>query len=258
MKKALLTIWLVVVSVASVMSQTNHYIFHDEQQGNMVYLYMNSEKYWKLDDAGKMAVLKSGMNKYEVNIICVIDAHDVELWQMVDDTLILLDSWNKNSVKTLPSNKNKKEDQRRSLQHPWFFNLSGAINYSISDGLYVTSSTLSYNAYARLGCYLLKGRWDLALSGIIGYNKPSKDAIGTYSNSIGVDTRVYILKGKAINPFAGVGLAYAFGGSESSVTVPLTAGLSIPVKGKGCIDFCYQYNNVTKSAIIVGYTYMHK
>ena len=169
----------------------------------------------------------------------------------------MVDAWNKDSVKPLPSKTKKQDDQIRSLQHPWFFNISGALTTGNVFDLYYNGAK-TYNVYGRLGCYLLGGRWDLALSGIIGYNKPSKDATGTYSNSIGVDTRVYMLQSKAINPFAGVGVAYASSNGESSVTIPISAGLSIPVAGKGCIDFCYQYNKVTKSAFVFGYTHMHK
>ena len=248
---------MAVFSITSVMSQINHYIIQKIEYDSITYLYMNPKEYEKLDDVGKTALLKIAANQYQVTSICVISAYNTELWLLDKGVMKMVDSWNKDSVKALSSNTKKQDDQKRSLQHPWFFNISGAISTSGVFDLYYKRAKY-YNAYGRLGCYLLGGRWDFALSGIIGYCKPSGQAKGYYSNSLGVDTRLYILRGKAINPYAGVGVAYAIGENESSVTIPLTAGLSIPVAAKGCIDFCYQYNKVTKSAIVMGYTYMNK
>lgn len=258
MKRVLLIFWMIVMSVISAMSQTNNYVVQVEERESKVYVYTNPQEYVRLSDIGKTALLKKEASKYDVKTICVVCGNIVELWQLDGNTLTKVDSWDKDSVATLSGRQKTSASYRRSLKHPWFFNFGGALNYNITDDVYTTSSTLSYNAYGRLGFYLLKGRWDAAINCLIGYNKTKNDSKGSYSNSIGVDTRVYILRGKSINPFAGIGVAYAFGGGESSVTLPITAGLSIPVKGKGSIDFCYQYNKVTKSAFIVGYTYMHK
>ena len=239
------------------MSQVNNYIIHVEKHDNVAYLYVNPQEYEKLEDINKNSLLKAAANQHQISSICVISAHNTELWLLDKGVMKKVDSWNKDSASALSSRTQKKDDQKRSLQHPWFFNISGALTtgnvFDNKNGVAIT-----YNAYCRFGCYLLGGRWDLALNGILGYSKPSKEAKGSYSNSIGVDTRLYILKGKAVNPFAGVGVAYAFGDGEASVTIPLSAGLSIPISSKGCLDFSYQYNKVTKSAIVIGYTHMHK
>lgn len=256
MKRITLTIWLVVFSVASAMSQINHYILQAVERDNITYLYMNPQEYGRLGDVGKNALIKAAANQYKATYICVISAYNTELWLLDKDTMEMVDSWDKDSVLSISGNAKKNDDQKRSLQHPWFFNISGAISTDNFFEQYQRTST--YNAYGRIGCYLLGGRWDFAISGIIGYYKAPEQVKGTYNNSLGVDTRLYILKGKAVNPFAGVGVAYAFSDVESSVTIPLSAGLSIPVSSKGCLDFCYQYNKVTKSAIVIGYTYMHK
>ena len=256
MKRILLTLWLAVFSISSVMSQINHYVIEKIERDSITYLYMNPKEYERLDDIGKAALLKAAANQYQASSICVVSAHNTELWLLDKGAMKMVDSWNKDSVKALSGNTKKQDNQKRSLQHPWFFNISGSIS---TDNIFEEyQKTKTYNAYGRIGCYLLGGRWDFALSGIIGYCKPSGQSKGYYNNSIGVDTRLYILKGKAVNPFAGVGVAYATNNGESSVTIPLSAGLSIPINGKGCIDFCYQYNKVTKSAFVFGYTHMHK
>lgn len=259
MKRIVFTLLLIITTIINVMSQNNHYIYKIVKRPNIdvVYLYANPKTYDLLDDIGKAKMVQNVANQYHAASIYVICAHDAELWLPSGDTMKKVDSWNKDSVKHLSGKTKKQDDQIRSLQHPWFFNISGALTTGDVFDLYYNGA-ITYNAYGRLGCYLLSGRWDLALSGIIGYTKPSKDEEGSYSYSAGLDTRVYILKGKTINPFAGVGVAYATSNGESSVTIPLSAGLSIPVAGRGCIDFCYQYNKVTKSAFVLGYTYMHK
>ena len=98
----------------------------------------------------------------------------------------------------------------------------------------------------------------MACNCLIGYNKNGKDTEGSFNNSIGADTRIYLLKGKIINPFTGFGMAYAFGGDEPTITFPVSTGFSIPVKGKGCIEFNYQYNKATGGVFMAGYTYMHQ
>lgn len=256
MKRMILTILMIVMGVIEGASQTNQFVNHVEKQGNTVYLYMNTQEFLKLTDESQKLIIKMTANQNDAKSVCVILGYEVELWQMEGDTLSKIDEWDKNVIKTLSND--KKTISQRGRRFPWFFNISGSINYFSGSILSTEPSTLTYNAYGRVGCYLLKGRWDMALNLVIGYNKARGETKGSYSNSFGIDTRVYILKGKAINPFVGVGLAYATGREESSFTVPITAGLSIPVKGKGCIDLCYQYNRVTKSAFIVGYTFMHK
>lgn len=252
MKKILLTLGMVVIFVVNVMSQVNHYVVSVETRDNMAYLYVDPKAYENLDDLGKVALLKATANQYHVSSFCVICSHVTELWQTFGDTIEMIDSWDKDNTTPL-----KAKRFQRSIEHPWFFNLSGAVGMSISPESESNILSGTVSGCGRIGCYILKGRWDLALNGLVGYNISDEDD-GSYSNSVGVDTRVYILKGKAINPFAGIGLAYAFGSDQSSYTIPISAGMSISVMQNGFIDLCYQYNNVTKSSFIIGYTYMHK
>lgn len=257
MKRMILILLMIVMGVIEGVSQTNHFVYHVDKQGNTAYAYMNTQEFVKLSDESRQLIIKMVANQNDAKSVCVVCGYEVELWQVEGDALKKIDSWDKDALELLP-NKNSNQDWGKRRRLPWFFNISGALNY-YSGGITSTEpSTLNYNAYGRLGCYLLKGRWDIGLNLVIGYNKLRGETKGSYNNTFGIDTRVYILKGKAVNPFAGIGLAYAKGGDESSFTVPVTAGLSIPVNKRGCIDACYQYNKVTKSAFIVGYTFMHK
>lgn len=252
MKKAILILFVMAISVTSSMSQTtNHYVIQTEPHDDIMYIYMDPIEYGRLSEIGKNALIKRETRENDVKNVYVISGHNRELWQKTNGLVVMVDSWDMDTAESLLASGDS-PSTGRSLQHPWFFNISGALGSVKSEG----SSTISVYGYSRLGCYLFKGRWDLALNGLLGYSKIIGKNEGTKSSSFGIDTRVYILKGKVINPFAGVGLAYSSNGGESSLTIPVSAGASIPVSGKGCIDACYQYNKVTKSTIIVGFTHM--
>lgn len=254
MKQTLLIIFLISLSAINMMSQTtNTYVNKYERQGNLLYLYMNTNEYKSLSDDGKANLVTKEASKHQVQTVYVIYDYDGELWQMADNSMEMIDSWDKDHI-TLAKGKRF----IRSIEHPWFFNISGAINYDAGGIRGNNPSNVYFNAYGRSGCYLLKGRWDLGLNLLLGYNKNSEESKGSFTGSISMDSRVYILKGKAVNPFAGLGFGYAFGSGQSSFTIPISAGMSISIKENGFIDLCYQYNNVTKSSIIVGYTYIHK
>lgn len=248
MKRILLIIWFIGATVANTMSQTtNECINKSLEQGNLLYLYMKPNEYKLLSDISKATIISKEVARHQVQGVYVVCDNESELWQKTDVSIRMIDAWDKNKTKRF----------LRSIEHPWFFNLSMAIGMSLSPESESNLFSMTASGFGRFGCYLLKERWDLALNGLIGYHIDDEDD-GSFSSSVGVDTRVYILKGKAINPFAGIGVALATSNGEASFTIPLSAGLNIPVTGKGCIDFCYQYNKVTKSTFIIGYTYMHR
>lgn len=252
MKKAILILLLVASCATAAMSQaTSNYVIHSEIQKDILYLYMNPIEYGQLSDIGKNKIIERETRKNVVRSAYVIIGHKGELWQKTDGAFVMVDSWDMDEAEAL-SVSSKKSSTGRSLERPWFFNISGAIGTIKSE----SSLLINIYGYGRVGCYLYKGRWDLAINGLFGYSKIRGEKEGSKSSSFGVDTRGYILKGKTVNPYAGVGLAYSSSGGESSVTIPISAGMSIPINGKGCIDACYQYNKVTRSTIIVGYTHM--
>lgn len=230
---------------------TSNYVIRTEIHKGILYLYMDPVEYGRLSEIGKNTLIRTETREKDVKNVYVISGHTGELWQKTNELVKMVDSWDMDKAEALSVSGNP-VSTGRSLQRPWFFNISGAWGFVKSGG----STTINIYGYGRLGCYLLKGRWDLALNGLLGYSKIRGENEGTKNSSFGIDSRVYILKGKAFNPFAGIGLAYSSSSGESSFTIPFSAGTSIPIKGNGCIDACYQYNKVTKSTIIVGYTHM--
>lgn len=253
MKRILFIILLSLITAVNAVSQTSgHCVIQTEKHDNILYLYMNPQEYGLLSDVNKTALIAQEAANHQVQTVYVISAYDGELWQMADNSMTKIDSWNKETASLLPGAKNGTSP--RSLEHPWFLNFSGALSRRKDLGT-GNSSQFLFNTYGRAGCYLYKGKWDLALNVMLGYQK-NKDSKGSFSGSIGVDSRVYFLKGKTVNPFAGIGLAYASSGGTSSFTLPISVGMSVPVRNKGCIDICYQYSKVTSSAFIAGFTYM--
>lgn len=257
MRKAILIMCLFVAALTSARSQTtDNYVVQIMEHKEIVYLYVNPLTYGQLSEIGKNTLIERETKELNVKHFYVINGHSGELWQKTNGSVKLVDSWNmdKPSSTLTPVHTPSKS---RSLQHPWFFNISGAFGMAVPKS---SPTTITFSGYGRIGCYLLNDRWDLALNGLIGYNKivSISDNINEdfFNGSIGVDTRGYVLKGKAVNPFVGMGLSYASSNGESSFTIPVSVGMSIPILGKSCLDVCYQYNKVTKSAIIVGYTYM--
>lgn len=249
MKRIFLTLWFV-LSFLSAVAQTNEkYVVHVEKNGNLLYVYMNPDEYDKLPDKDKKVLVKSEANNNNVTSVYVISAHHGELWQETTEGVInRVDSWDTNTVAMLPDN-NFKQMPARSLKHPWFFNVSGALCFN--------SPNFYFNLYGRYGFFLRDGKWDLAANLLIGYNK-SKGSKGSFSNSIGVDSRMYFpMKRMNINPFVGVGMSFAFGGGNKSFVMPTSLGLNVPL-WKGCLDACWQYDKVNKNVLIIGYTFMFK
>lgn len=256
MKKAILIFGLVIISVISATSQTNNCVIQVVEHKNHIYAYMDPQDYTSRSNNEKISLINNLAQQYNTTVVCVIYAHNSELWRSEHGTMKKVDSWDLDSINNQSTP--KKKENRRSLQHPWFFNLSCSFNYYVGGSVLNPTSTeyTTINAYCRFGFFMLKGRWDLAVNGMVGFIKADEENPGNLSYTVGADTRVYILKGKIINPFLGIGVSYAFGENvEPSVTIPFSAGISIPISSEtGCFDISYQYNNVTKSMFMFGYT----
>ena len=200
MKRIQILLLLSMTTILNAMSQKpGQYVIYTEKHDNIVYLYMNPKEYRLLSDISKTALTEREAVKNQVQTVYVICAYESELWQMTNNSMTKIDSWNKENVTTLQSNSNTTSP--RSLENPWFFNISAALSRQKDTENIGNPSQLYFNAYGRVGCYLYKRRWDLALNGMIGYNKSSDDNNSSFSNSIGVDSRVYFLKGNTVHPF---------------------------------------------------------
>lgn len=249
MKRIYLTLCFVLSFLFSVAQTNENCVVHVEKNGSLLYVYMNPDDYEKLSEENKKVLVKTEADNNYATTVYVICAHKGELWQTTaEGVMCKVDSWDTNVANMLPDN-DYKQMPTRSLKHPWFLNASGALSFN--------SPNFYFNLYGRCGFFLLKGRWDLAANLLIGYNK-SKGSKGSFSNSIGVDSRVYFpIKRVNINPFVGVGMSFAFGGGNTSFVMPISVGLNVPL-WKGCLDACWQYDKANKNMIVIGYTFMFK
>ena len=251
MKKIILIFGLILIALQTFAQDDVTCVVHKDKHENMLYLYMDPLQYNKLSDTNKKNIIKTEADKNSVKSIYVISEHRGELWNIGYNFVNMIDYWDMNNPSE-GSNNNKDQGVRRSLKHPFFFNASGSLSSS--------NNYLNINAYGRYGFFLLKNRWDFALNCLIGYNKGigENKSKGNFNNSIGLDTRVYFpLKQIKIKPFAGLGMAYAFGGGNKSFTLPVSVGINFPIKD-GYIDICWQYDKVNKSMFVIGYTFMLK
>lgn len=263
MKKLLLIFCLTFTVLSAYTQSDDSCIVYSEKHNEVLYLYMNPDCYNKLSELYKMALIESEAEKNSVKFISVVNAHKIELWSVYDGTRII-DKWDKNNVeyKTYDNNEN---GAVRSLKHPWFFNISGSMAFTKNDNMFYLTG------YGRIGFYLLKGRWDLAVNNVLSYSKEMMNHVRvengqvihdelkhSFTGSFGVDTRVYFpIKSINTSPFVGVGLARTYGDGNKSTAIPVSLGLSVMVK-RGSIDACYQYEKTTNGIFVVGYTFMLK
>ncbi|MDR0287692.1 MAG: hypothetical protein LBI03_08340 [Clostridiales bacterium] len=137
-------------------------------------------------------------------------------------------------------------------RHPWFFYAGGFINFS--DGNYNVSVNGS------IGSYLLKDRWDLALTGSVMSN--DNDVSESTTTSIGISSKVYYpIREYNISPYIGAMLSQSStntktsesGNSKSSNTNKmLLLGVSWYV-GPGSWDFGMQFGDAFNFTF--GYTF---
>lgn len=253
MKRVLLTIWMVLLTIYVLAQKENYGVIHIEQNDGVVCLYMDPHVYKTMSEEAKKELIKSNANKYAVKIVNVINNHTVELWRVYYIGAMLVDSWDMNSTDSNMEKMKTTNNPVRSIEHPWFFNISGSMS---------AINTVTINGYGRIGFFLMKGRWDMAVNGLVSCLKTSTTSDGDkteYSYSLGCDTRVYFpIKSIKTSPFIGLGVSKLFDNEENESTIiPMSLGVSIKTK-KGSIDITYQYEKTMSSVFVIGYTFMLK
>ena len=258
MKKILLMISITFMFV-SAFSQTNDScLIYAEKQDAMLYLYMNPKEYKKLSLEHKKELIKNEANKHSAVLVSVINGYEIELWRNTYNTIVVVEKWDKNNVNYKYDGKDVSDKNIRNLKHPWFCNVSGSITFNNNN------NTFYFSCYGRVGFYLLKSRWDLAVNNTMTYSKEvinygtDAELKKSFTGYFGIDSRVYFpIQSIKLSPFVGLGLARTYGKNNKSTSIPISLGLSKPTK-KGCWDVCYQYAKTTKGIFVVGYTFILK
>jgi hypothetical protein len=176
-----------------------------------------------------------------------------ELWKkdQFSNTVALLDSWDLN---TLYTPKTTLKTLQKTDVHPWFFYFGLNSNFN--------EESLSIYLSSRLGFFLLKNRWDLALSYSAGLYGRYEDG-ATYNSDLGLMSKVYYpIRKYNISPYAGLGISYLWSeyNDGSYESYPATTNWDVPVYlgvswwvGSGSLDFGLQIGD--NSVFTVGYTF---
>jgi len=188
-----------------------------------------------------------------------------ELWQkdVTSGTVTLIDNWDLN---TLYTPKTTLKTLRKTDVHPWFLYFGLNSNFTsdgYNGGIYLSS---------RLGFFLLKNRWDLALSYSLGVTATGDEnnSSTTATSDLGIMSKVYFpIKKYNISPYVGLGISYLWSLPDGTIynettedyeSLPATTTWNIPVYlgvswfvGPGSLDFGLQISNNT--IFMVGYTF---
>jgi hypothetical protein len=177
--------------------------------------------------------------------------HKREIWgKDATNTLILLDTIDLNHSDV---RKVVKESQKL-IKHPWFVYFGGQGNFN--------SETFNLMLSVRIGFFLLKDCWDLALSETF-----SASEIGTTSE-LGILSKVYYpIRKYKISPYIGAGLSFVYTGYDNGQegldfdyiedtywNSTLLLGVNWYI-APGSLDIGIQYGKVSKFAITIGYTF---
>lgn len=243
------------------LSQFNTYFSNAEVSENGVLYLTAKDSYSSLSENMKKAIISSVFSKRHQAFVSVSCGYKRELWQMnfVSNTAFLLDSWDLNS---LEAPKTILKTLQKTDAHPWFlfFGLSGTYN----------SDMLNVNAATRVGFFLLKNYWDLALSCSMGmFGGLSDDDSVNALVDLGIMSKVYFpIKKLKVSPYIGAGVSYVcsfnnvmnneisefdFSSNSYSWNYPIYIGINWFV-GPGSLDFGVQFNE-NNPIFMIGYTF---
>jgi hypothetical protein len=215
------------------------------------------EAYSVLTPEKKNTIMEFVLSKLDNALVVVSYGYKRELWRKNApfNEVALLDSWDLN---TLYTQKSSAKTLQKTDVHPWFFYFGANFN------IYSKNTDRSTGMLSsRLGFFLLKNVWDLALSYTFGVQ-------GTGINSdLGLMSKVYYpVKKYKISPYVGLGISYNWtltyvptyeNGYEeyntivsNSWNIPVYLGISWYV-GPGSLDAGAQISKNT--VYTVGYTF---
>jgi len=238
-----------------ILSQFDTYFENVEMSGDGKIILYAEEAYNTLLSVKKNSIIRAVLSDRIEEFAIVRYQYKSELWKKEtnNNRVTFIDDWDMNSIaKTANITASQKTNS-----HPWFFYLGAGGTYS--DAI---SDINNLNVSSRLGFFLLKNRWDLAVSytlniaGNGNYDSP-------LNSNIGLMTKVYFpIRKINISPYIGTGISYITTSSTSDIftinsdswDVPLYMGISWFV-GHGSLDIGYLYGNNSGSMVTIGYTF---
>jgi len=234
-----------------ILSQYGDYFENVEISGDgNINLYATAE-YNSLLPIKKNSIIRTVLSDRTENFVIVHYQYKSELWkkETKNNRVTLIDTWDMNSIAKTAN----VASSQRTNSHPWFFYLGAGGTYSDAIG-----DVNNLNLSTRLGFFLLKNRWDLALS--CTYTDTNNGGDTSYSNAnIGLMTKVYFpIRKINISPYIGTGVSYITSLDDTSndtFDTPVYIGISWII-GHGSLDIGYQYSsNADNSMFTIGYTF---
>jgi hypothetical protein len=150
----------------------------------------------------KRAMLQKALKKWDGEMIFIYSGYTREIWRRNINTGVVsrVDTWNLNNPELAKYQRNVLETTRK---HPRFFHIGGQAQFN--------SDNLNLQLNVRGGFFLLKERWDWALSGSIGVT-PSENSSFT-SVELGTSSKVYFpvkIKQHQFSPYIGAGVSLVY------------------------------------------------
>lgn len=171
--------------------------------------------YAAMDQNKKSVILVIALKNWAGDIVFVHSGYIREIWKKDQQTgtVALIGHWDLNNAemyKYLP------KTLQTTKYHPWFFYVGGQTHFN-SDNLSLMLST-------RIGAFLFKDRWDLAISASVSISESELQEI--YNIEIGPVSKLYFpIRKYNISPYIGGGVAYVYSGFNMD-TSAIDYGLS--------------------------------
>ncbi|MDD2437712.1 MAG: hypothetical protein PHG27_06755 [Massilibacteroides sp.] len=212
------------------------------------------ETYFVMEQSKKNVIIEIALKKWNGEMIFIHAGYNREIWRrdITTGQITLIGQWDLNNAeiyKYLP------KTLQTTKFHPFFFYVGGQTNFN--------SDKFTLLLSARIGSFLYKDRWDLALSGSLSVI--DNDVNSTTNAELGFLSKVYFpIRKHNISPYVGVGISRVFTnlsmeyGTEyadfdnSYWDKMLLLGISWYV-GSGSLDFGAQI--VDNFNLTLGYTF---
>jgi len=236
----------------SFLSQFGAYFENAEMSESGVIRLQSKESFASLSSEKKSTIMELVLSK-GYTLASVSYGYKRELWQKAaSGTAVEIDSWDLN---TLYTPKTTLKTLEKTAIHPWFVSFGLNSNFT-SDG-----NDIGLYLNARLGFFLLKNRWDLALSYSLGISGAGDNSNAT--SDLGLMSKVYFpIKKYNISPYVGLGISYLWSDVSDGYTDVYTSTSDIPILlgiswyvGPGSVDAGVQISENNNSVFTVGYTF---
>lgn len=188
------------LDVSYLLSNNDRYVTNVKMLNGGTIELQVTEAYFKKENSEKKAFLEMALNAWSGEIIFIYAGYNREIWRkdITTGQIILIGKWDLNNAeiyKYLPTT------LETTKFHPFFFYVGGQANFN--------SGNLTLFFSTRVGSFLYKDRWDLALSGSVSITDNDFNSIT--NTELGLMSKVYFpIRKYNISPYVGAGVSRVF------------------------------------------------